>query len=60
MPDRGRPKGSGKYNSDIKVRLTDAQKAKIKDLAAKRGCTESDIIRDLVTRTFYETADYCV
>lgn len=49
---KGRPKGSGKYYQQFRVRLTDEQKEKLWDLAKRDGTTVSDILRKIVEEAF--------
>lgn len=51
MP-RGRPKGSGKFKMQYRLRLSDEQREKLKELAVKNQTTESDILRKLVEEAF--------
>lgn len=52
MASRGRPKGSGQYDDQYRLRLSKEQRNKLKNLADKEQTTESNILRKLIEKAF--------
>lgn len=49
---KGRPKGSGQYSKQYRVRLSDTQKEQLKTIAAKNHKTEAAMLRELIVKAF--------
>ena len=49
---KGRPKGSGQYDTSYRVRLSEKQKDQLKTIAAKNHKTEAAMLRDLIVKAF--------
>lgn len=49
---KGRPKGSGQYDKQYRVRLSEKQKEQLQSIAAKNHKTEAAMLRELIVKAF--------
>lgn len=49
---KGRPKGSGQYNQQYRIRLSEKQKEQLQSIAAKNHKTEAAMLRELIVKAF--------